>query len=106
MNYEQETRKLIRHLRANGCTPRTVDYGGGPVARKTEAEFIDLCTATDWCRLTSTHDETGIEFTALLVYGNDPGELVADWTEPGDIPDILNDLFMEFSDACFEIANR
>lgn len=74
-SYEIETQTLLADLTANGFTPESCDNGGG-----VEKPTLVNLTACDEVYLFARENKTGKLCTLFLVFGNSPGELVADYS--------------------------
>lgn len=80
-DYVPEVRSLLRAMNAAGIFLRAIDNGGGNVpaaSLKTSAAQLAEITAADDCRL-SVICPDGKGRGVYLVFGNSPGELVADY---------------------------
>lgn len=84
-NYRKELLDLIVRLLSNGCLLLTVDNGENAVGLKPDFVqsdfnfFIDEAMACDEASL-RVRLPGGEVATLFLVYGNDPGEIVCDYT--------------------------
>ena len=81
-SYLTETRSLLRTLRKHKIRPAYGESDGD----RFQAEAEEL-TAQDECRLVvyfGPKPEVKHVAQLLLILGNSPGELVADWTIPAD----------------------
>ena len=92
-------RSLLEHLGAHGFTVTTVYDGETHTSTEDIEEIIDAATATDeaWLTAAATYSGAIHLFTLNLIYGNEPWELVADysWTRGdqqllGDLEDALD----------------
>jgi len=86
--YAKESRSLVRTLKRHKLNPVGVRYDGEPTIEcKNENALLDEMMACDDCRLI-VEWETGRKASLWLIYGNGPGELVADWGIPEDTPEM------------------
>ena len=76
-SYLTETRSLVRTLRRHGWEPSGSLRG---------EELIQELMACDCCWHRFNHAALAAHTSLFLVYGNGPGELVADYTLPNDMP--------------------
>lgn len=72
---------VIREMKKRGWNVRSVDNGGGYVkmAGKGETEILDEALASDDARIRFESAEGDHRHTILIVLGNSPWEIVADW---------------------------
>lgn len=77
-DYEPETRSLLQSLTAAGFVLLLVDNGGTDVPFTGDLDsFVEECMGADEARL-YVRAPDGRRVGLFLVYGNSPGELVAD----------------------------
>lgn len=89
-NWAPETRSLLRALRAAGFTIVEGDNGEDKFKFDgDEAKFIANLTACDESHLYVV-DPSGARRWLYLVYGNNPGELVSDYSLPREGTDYLD----------------
>jgi hypothetical protein len=84
-NWTPVTESLFRHLHAAGATITHVNDGEGWEETPTQADALYAATGIDVAHLRVRLNE-GPKYTLLLVYGNAPHELVADWSYSGPGP--------------------
>ena len=78
-NWKAPVRSLLRTCKKHGLTPVSVDNGDGWVETATTAQAVAEIVATDESHVRLTHTD-GSRVTAYIVLGNEPAELVADYT--------------------------
>jgi hypothetical protein len=69
--------KLVRHAKAHGWSVPSVDDGGEEVPCKSEKDVLDTVFSVDMSRI--YFEKEGNVHSALIVLGNSPDEVVADW---------------------------
>lgn len=79
-NWKTPVRSLLQTLQKHGLTPVAVDNGDGWVETDTTAQAVAEIVATDESRL-AVFTPCGRRATLLLVLGNEPCEIVADYTD-------------------------
>lgn len=79
MNYERETRSLLNRMIEKGFKLIEVYDGEETIPVSTPEEAIKELMATDETYLIANTPD-GDRVTLMLIYGNDPGELVANYT--------------------------
>lgn len=79
-NWKTPVRSLLRTLQKHGLTPIAVDNGDGWVETATTAQAVEEIVATDESRL-AVFTPCGRRATLLLVLGNEPCEIVADYAD-------------------------
>lgn len=79
-DWRPETRSLLQSLIKAGFTITGGNNGEEAFDNKNEEQLIDDLTACDEARLFVVKD--GRPATLFLVYGNNPGELVSDYSYP------------------------
>ena len=85
LDWKPVAASLMWHLQNNGATVTHVNDGGGWEKTPTHAEALDAATGVDTAdlRVWLSKDSTCY---LILVYGNEPEELVADWITRGAGP--------------------
>jgi hypothetical protein len=80
-DWEPETRSLLEKLQKHGLVIHSVDNGEyrTKLADTTMDKFIEDCMACDEAWLSVVAPD-GKRKTIYLVYGNNPGELMCDYT--------------------------
>lgn len=82
-HFASETRRVLRKLATAGWKILWADDGGAEddlFKTPTIEEAVDVLTSVDMSHVRVA--KGGKAFTLLLVLGNGPGELVADWCGP------------------------
>jgi hypothetical protein len=78
-NWKTPVRSLLRTCKKHGLTPVSVDNGDGWVETATTAQAVAEIVATDESRV-AVFTPCGRRAILLLVLGNEPSELLADYT--------------------------
>jgi len=87
--YASESKSLLKTLNKHGLEPYAVHNDGCDTEYESEAQFLDEMMGSDECWL-RVKWKTGRKAAFLLIYGNSPGELAADWTCPEDTPEMMS----------------
>jgi hypothetical protein len=78
-NWSTPVRDFLRTAEKHGLEPLAVNNGDGWVSTSTIAIAVAEITATDESHVRLAHTD-GSRVTAYIVLGNEPAELVADYT--------------------------
>jgi hypothetical protein len=94
-DYRPEVRALLARLVHAGFELAGLENGGESLAcgeRSTFGRFVDEATATDDCSLYVRRPDVrgGKRLTVLLVLGNEPGVICADWVSCPALDAVLN----------------
>lgn len=86
-NYKPEIRAVLSALIAEGFSIAYVDDGEDSSVPASLDVAVETVASVDVATAGITHpDAIGKRFTLLFILGNDPGEIVADWSYPKDHP--------------------
>ena len=88
-NYRPEVRSLIKSLRQAGFTPISVNNGEEDVRYSdvSKTEFLEEIVATDEATLRIQHNNKKVAI--WLVFGNDPGEIAADYSDYEPLEEVI-----------------
>ena len=84
----QAVRKVIRTLKQNGFTIPKVWDGGELVKTPLEADILGTVFSVDESCL-RVETKAGKAYSVLIVLGNHPSEVVADFDAPYDCPEFV-----------------
>jgi hypothetical protein len=89
-DYRPEVRSLLKSLKQAGFTPIYVDDGEENIfyADVSKTQFLEEIVATDEAKIRLQHNNKRV--SVYLVLGNDPGEIVADYTDYDPLEDVID----------------
>jgi len=89
-DYRPEVRSLLRSLKQSGFTPISVNNGEENIRYSdvSKTEFLEEIVATDEVTLRFQHNNKKVAI--FLVLGNDPGEIVCDYTDYEPLESIID----------------
>ena len=85
-DYRPEIRSLLKTLKAHRFVPVSINNGEEIIKANsmTSRKFLEEIVAVDDVNLVVQNNK-GVKCSLWLVYGNDPGEVVCDYTDHPDL---------------------